>query len=258
MPMTTDRGRLSRTWLLMLVWMVGSVALAAGEGSGPPALTGTTWQWTHLADGARPLDVPSADYTLRFADDGSLTGRADCNGFNGTFLAGSGNIAIVPGAMTLMACPEGSLGNEFVRLLDHVASFGFTERGELKLEAPADNSSLTFVAQPEVIGSVTYRERIALPPEAAVRVRLLDVSVADAPPVVLGEQFFETHGAQVPFSFAVPYPLTGIREAGRYELAASIVDNAGSTLFSTDMNVPVITGGNPVSDVNIVLVMVNP
>ena len=40
----------------------------------------------------------------------------------------------------------------------------------------------------QVTGSVTYRERIALPPTAVVQVRLVDVSRADAPAVLIAEQ----------------------------------------------------------------------
>jgi putative lipoprotein len=38
-----------------------------------------------------------------------------------------------------------------------------------------------------VTGSVTYRERIALPPTAVVKARLVDVSRADAPAELLAE-----------------------------------------------------------------------
>lgn len=258
MGSTMRRAGRVRTWVSMLALAMASFGLAAGEGSGPPALTGTTWQWTHLAEGTSSFDVPSPDYTIRFAGDGTLVGNADCNRFNGTFLAGRSTIAIVPGAMTLMACPKGSRGNEFVRVLEHVATFDVTAGGALQLEAPANGGTLTFVAQPQVTGTVTYRERIALPSDASVRVRLLDVSAADAPAVVIGEQVIPTHGKQVPFRFAVPYPQSAIRELGSYAVAAIILDDSGEGLFTTGMNVPVITGGNPVSDVNIVLVMAKP
>jgi putative lipoprotein len=42
-----------------------------------------------------------------------------------------------------------------------------------------------------VTGEVSYRERIALPPNAVLTVRLLDVSMADAPETVVGEQKIE-------------------------------------------------------------------
>ena len=46
----------------------------------------------------------------------------------------------------------------------------------------------------KVTGTVSYRERIALPPAATIRVQLVDVSRADAPADVLGEQLIEAAG----------------------------------------------------------------
>ncbi len=43
-------------------------------------------------------------------------------------------------------------------------------------------------ATSKVTGSITYRERIALPPSAVVAVKLVDVSLADAPAVLIAEQ----------------------------------------------------------------------
>ena len=54
-------------------------------------------------------------------------------------------------------------------------------------------------------GTAGYRERIALPPTALVRVQLVDVSRADAAAVVLGEQVIEAGGRQPPFAFEIRY-----------------------------------------------------
>ena len=54
-----------------------------------------------------------------------------------------------------------------------------------------------------VSGSVTYRERIALPPTARIEVKLDDVSLADAPSRTLASQRFGAEGRQVPFAFAL-------------------------------------------------------
>jgi len=45
-----------------------------------------------------------------------------------------------------------------------------------------------------VTGTVTYRERIALPPTAVITGQLVDVSRADAPAVVIGEQVIHSSG----------------------------------------------------------------
>jgi putative lipoprotein len=103
-------------------------------------------------------------------------------------------------------------------------------------------------------GSVAYRQRIALPPTAVVTVRIEDVSKADAPAVVIGEQVIETKGRQVPIPFAVSYEPGKIKETHRYSLLARIEDDAGRLLFINDSNVPVITGGNPTEDIEVILV----
>src|SRR5882672_8263188 len=54
------------------------------------------------------------------------------------------------------------------------------------------------VTQNVIVGTVLYRERIALPPDAKVEVRLEDVSRADALADVIAKQTVETNGRQVP------------------------------------------------------------
>ena len=50
-----------------------------------------------------------------------------------------------------------------------------------------------------VTGTVTYRERIALPPTAVVTVRLVDVSLADAPSVLVAVQVRIEDGGKLLF-----------------------------------------------------------
>ena len=60
-------------------------------------------------------------------------------------------------------------------------------------------------APPKITGSVAYRERIALPPDAVVQVRLDDASQPEAPPTLVAETTVPTAGKQVPISFELPY-----------------------------------------------------
>jgi len=110
-------------------------------------------------------------------------------------------------------------------------------------------------ASAQVTGTVTYRERIALPPSAVIKVQLVDVSRADAPAVVLGEQLIETAGSQVPFSFAIAYAPTGIDERMNYAVQARI-EVGGRLLFVSDQHYAVITRGAP-QHVDLVLKAVN-
>jgi putative lipoprotein len=95
-----------------------------------------------------------------------------------------------------------------------------------------------------VSGMIAYRERFALPPAAVIKVQLVDVSRADAPAIVLGEQALEAGGKQVPFAFAIPYDPAAIEPSHSYAVQARIeVD--GQLRFINDQRYAVITRGAP-------------
>ena len=56
-----------------------------------------------------------------------------------------------------------------------------------------------------VVGTVTYRHRIALPPDAVVEVRLQDTSRAGAAARTVGQTTIATSGAQVPIPFRIEF-----------------------------------------------------
>lgn len=117
---------------------------------------------------------------------------------------------------------------------------------------PTDGGMMT---QDNVVsGTVTYRQRIALPATAVLTVKLVDVSRADASATTIVEQRVDTVGKQVPFSFDFAYDRTKIIERNRYAVQAEIRDN-GRLIYITDTSYPVITQGNP-KNVEIVLVPV--
>jgi putative lipoprotein len=95
-----------------------------------------------------------------------------------------------------------------------------------------------------VTGTVAYRERIALPPDAVIKLQLVDVSRADAPAVVIGEQVFEAGGRQVPFAFEIPYDPSKIDERMSYAVQARI-EEGGRLRFISDRRYPVITRDAP-------------
>ena len=93
-------------------------------------------------------------------------------------------------------------------------------------------------------GSVTYRERIALPPDAVVNVLLLDVSMLGVPPRVVAKQEIRPQG-QVPIPFVLEYDRAAIDPAHRYGLRANIVDANGRLLWINIVIVPVFREGSP-------------
>ena len=89
-------------------------------------------------------------------------------------------------------------------------------------------------------GSATYRERIAVPPDATLFVELQDVSLADAPAVTLAAQRYALAG--VPAQFELTYDDALIRDGHRYSVRASI-SQGQRLLFTTDTSYPVLTNG---------------
>jgi putative lipoprotein len=106
-----------------------------------------------------------------------------------------------------------------------------------------------------VSGTIVYRERIALPPDAVVQVQIQDVSLQDVAATVMGEQII-TNPGQVPIPYEVAYDPKKIQENHTYAVAARIEDGSGKLLFINTQSYPVITRGNPTKDVQVLVEMV--
>ena len=107
-----------------------------------------------------------------------------------------------------------------------------------------------------VSGTVTYRERLALTPDATLVVELRDVSYADGPAPLIARQTISGPG-QVPIKFKVEYNREDISSRSRYSISAKIVESDGRLAFTNDTVYEVITHGNP-DKVNMLLVLVRP
>lgn len=95
-----------------------------------------------------------------------------------------------------------------------------------------------------VRGSVAYRERLALPPDAIVEVRLYDVSRQDVAAPVIAETTILPEGRQVPLRFELRYDPSRIQPNHPYAVRATI-RSGGRMIFTTDAVYQVITRGNP-------------
>lgn len=112
-------------------------------------LRANPWQWVALttSEGETAVAQPER-YVVAFGGDGSLTITADCNTVLGEHVpSDGGDLAITPGPATLAACPEGSRGDEFVRLLSGATGYAFD--GERLLIALADGGTLAFTVAGE-------------------------------------------------------------------------------------------------------------
>jgi heat shock protein HslJ len=123
---------------LIALAIAATVALAACSGSSS-SLTGKTWQLTaltHRVAGGFGV-VPEADqakYTIEFKSDGKYQAKADCNQTSGTYTTTSdGGLTIEPGPTTLVACPEGSLSDEYIQGLTNASGYAIVD-GQLTIK----------------------------------------------------------------------------------------------------------------------------
>lgn len=91
-----------------------------------------------------------------------------------------------------------------------------------------------------ITGQVSYRERIALPPDAVLEVTLLDVSRADAAAIALSTRRYAMTG--VPFAFRLAYDPALIEDRRSYTIRARIL-SGDTVLFRTTRAHPVLTRG---------------
>lgn len=103
-----------------------------------------------------------------------------------------------------------------------------------------------------VSGTITYRDRVALPANAVVTVQIARVW-ADRGPEVIAEQSFATNGAQPPLAYSIAYDPTRIDQDGSYTVQSNIKVN-DQVRYSTSTIVPVITRGAPTQNVTMIVV----
>jgi heat shock protein HslJ len=137
----------TRTLSALVLGVAAIVAIVAAC-SGGSGLTGKTWQLTAITEKVPAFQgvVPAADqpnYTIEFKSDGSFSAKADCNQLAGTYTTtGSNGLTIVPGPMTLAACPPESLSGQYVEALSKAASYAVAS-GQLTITL-TDEGTLVF------------------------------------------------------------------------------------------------------------------
>ena len=102
-----------------------------------------------------------------------------------------------------------------------------------------------------ITGTIRYRERIALPPDAVVLVQLRDVSLMDVAAKLISEQIIKPEHS-VPIPFSLPYSAQDIDERMTYSVFATI-RSGERLLFVSDRSYPVLTRGHS-DQVDLILV----
>lgn len=113
------------------------------------------WELQQIASNNRVLtpDDPAA-YWLQLLDDGTAWIRADCNQGRGSYDRDGSSLTFTDFATTLVACPDGSIADDYQRSLGYVVSYLIVGdlNDELVLQMMADGGSLTF--RPALTGVV--------------------------------------------------------------------------------------------------------
>ncbi|MEQ8309188.1 MAG: YbaY family lipoprotein [Sphingopyxis sp.] len=106
-----------------------------------------------------------------------------------------------------------------------------------------------------VTGSISYRERIALPPTAQVEVTLADVSLMDAPSKTIARQAFTADGRQVPFAFSMTVDQRQLDPRHSYAVSARITDASGRLMFITDTRNTIAFDGRRMIDMGMLMLV---
>ncbi|BBT15401.1 YbaY family lipoprotein [Metapseudomonas otitidis] len=93
-------------------------------------------------------------------------------------------------------------------------------------------------------GEVYYLQRMALPPDATLRVTLVDVSLADAPARELAHQQGRIEG-QVPLAFQLSYDPANLQSGHQYAVAARIELDGKLMFISSERHSVKLDGTDP-------------
>jgi heat shock protein HslJ len=145
-PMCCPTQRVVKTYALEGDQLVetGSRTIASSSDSGLE-IVGTVWRWTKFLeanDNEILVDDPE-NYTIEFMPDGAVQIKADCNSVGGSYAVNGSQLTIELGPTTLVACPPGSLENEYLALLSDVNSY-IMEGENLVLLIKYDTGSMFF------------------------------------------------------------------------------------------------------------------
>ncbi|WEK49765.1 MAG: YbaY family lipoprotein [Candidatus Kaistia colombiensis] len=103
------------------------------------------------------------------------------------------------------------------------------------------HTAVALAATRTLHGSILYRERMALPPDARVEVQLLDVSLADAPSRIIAETGFRPRG-QAPIPYSLRFDAAKLKPRHSYALRATISVNGRLWFTSTSRHTVEIGG----------------
>ena len=126
-----------------------------------PAIIGAPWQWVATLYNNDTKAVPEnpENYLVELLSEGQLTVKADCNTAAGTYTLDGSQLSINVTASTMMACPPGSLADQFIKDLNAAQSYLMDgedliivlklDAGSMRLQVPGPAPSASPPAAPE-------------------------------------------------------------------------------------------------------------
>lgn len=260
----------------------GSIKMQSGDGGGMStdvpeyerldSVFRKRWTLTQVGERSIAADAPYLEFNVK---QGRFSGSGGCNRIFGGYSVDKTELRVTPIGGTKRACAGAAaqqVETDFIRALGRTTRFdvqgdvirlfaanslllvfraGATNAGGDVPSGASGQTSGQTSGQASVTGTVSYRQRIALTPDAVIEVKLVDVSRADAPSITIAEQRIRVDGRQVPIAFALRYQASRIDSRYRYAVQARILEG-GSARFITTQAYPVITSGNPVN-INVIV-----
>ena len=187
------------------------------------------WLVVEIGGEAVDLDAPR---TVRFEGD-RMSGRVGVNRFTGSFTLDGDVLQAGPAASTRMAGPPEmmALESRFNSRLE--GEHEITWEGDVLTLGTSERAIVMKRAQTaSVRGTVSYRERIMLPPDSVVMVDLVDISIADdAVEPIASQVIAGTTGP--PFSFSLD-SAEAIDESHTLAVNGRILSAEGDLLWVSD------------------------
>lgn len=190
---------------------------------------------------------PPIPGTLLFAEfeDGKIAGLAGCNEYTGGYETSGSSIQIGELATTRKFCeePEGTMDQEssYLGSLEAVRAYRIDDQ---RLKMADESGAEILVYRAAVVGTVTDGQGSEIPQGTVAKIKLEDVSIANAAAITISEVNIDDPG-QFPIPFALIYDPELIEETNDYAVGVRIEDTAGSLLYINTTVVSVITYDHP-------------
>jgi heat shock protein HslJ len=149
---------LATTWLGLST--IGPTLVSPASATTPPTISGN-WQLQSFGSPDAPTAVlPDTSITANFAE-GTLSGRAGCNTYRGSYTTQARRLTIAPLATSRKLCPPAVMAQEaaFLTALQTAKKYRINDQGQLQLRYKTDDGVqlLTFNPPTPALNSTAWK-----------------------------------------------------------------------------------------------------